>query len=114
MRFRLPLAVALALITGFASLTQAMARYQAHGAETLVICTGYGLVQITIDAEGNPVEHTLPCPDCVLSALAVLPAGNMIAEPAAVTRREPMLFVSAQRSAGPRFWPHTRAPPPLV
>lgn len=106
--------LALALSVALSSIGHAAARNQAHGATTLVICTGYGLVRIQMDADGNPVEQTLPCPDCVVQLAALL------------SEADPGLQAQVFRSAGlpaPRalwssaaagFWHDTRAPPTLV
>ncbi|MGY6705591.1 hypothetical protein [Roseinatronobacter sp.] len=107
--------VALALSLALASIGFVQARHLAAGAQTLVICTGYGLVSITIDADGNPVEHTLPCPDCVMTVAAGLPDPVLL--PVAVSRSyrmswdagAPVLHVGA---AG--FWARSRAPPEPV
>lgn len=102
---------ALALSVALASIGHAQARNQAHGATTMVICTGYGLVRITMDVDGNPVEHTLPCPDCILSfsALPDEPAGVA----ARVSASQPVTFAArahhAHRAAG--LWHQSRAPP---
>lgn len=108
---RLFFSFALALSVGLGSLTQAVARHQAQGAETLVICTGYGLVQVTIDADGNKVEQTLPCPDCLLSALALLPAQDRPAHPATVMARLQPGPSSRLPTFERGFWPRSRAPP---
>lgn len=108
---RLVFSFALALSVGLGSLTHAIARHQAQGAETLVICAGYGLVQVTIDADGNRVEQTLPCPDCLLSALALLPAQDRPAHPAAVMARLQPITSSHLQTFGRGFWPRSRAPP---
>ncbi len=105
------LSLALALIVGAGSLTQALARHQAHGAETLVICTGYGLVRITIDAEGNPVEQTLPCPDCVLGMMATLAQGTGLAPPVTLVALAYPAGAAPLRRAAPVPWPQSRAPP---
>ncbi|MEG3661620.1 DUF2946 family protein [Celeribacter halophilus] len=59
-----------------------MAQLGLINARTIVICTGDGLQTITLDANGNPVEHqetrSQPCPLCnVTPALA----GAAFAEP---------------------------------
>lgn len=67
----------LALVLGVSSVTMAVARGHAAAQGTaMVICTGYGLVTVTLDAQGNPTGPVHPCPDCVagMAALAVAPA----------------------------------------
>ena len=105
------LGVALALSVALASFGHAQARNQAHGATTLVICTGYGLVRITMDIDGKPVEQTLPCPDCILT-LAALPNHPLTIAAFSITQQleivaERTLFTS--RAAG--LWHLSRAPP---
>lgn len=67
-------------ITGFllaialmaTSVTMAVARGQMAGATGIVICSGYGIVTITVDAEGNPTGPVHPCPDCLAGGGAAL------------------------------------------
>ena len=79
---------ALALVLAFGSVGFASAHQSGAGADKYVICTGYGLVTITVDEKGNRVADGVPCPDSIalsaacrwrarlsLSALAVAPAG---------------------------------------
>ena len=57
----------LILSLGFSSLGFGMARGQAPAAGEMVLCTGNGIVTVSIDADGTPVEsHTL-CPDAALA-----------------------------------------------
>lgn len=106
--------LALALAVAVSSIGHAGTRAQAHGAQTLVICTGYGLVRIVMDRDGTPVEHTMPCPDCVMSLAAILPEPQT----AVGAKLSRSAEISAQRaqhhSAAAGMWHHTRAPPPLV
>lgn len=88
------LALFLALMLSVTSVGFAQARHQAMGAESFVICTGYGLVQISIDANGNPVERTVPCPDCVVTTLALV--------------AQPIYITAAPVGYSAQFWPiHT-------
>ncbi len=106
--------LALALVVALGSLTHALARHQAAGAQTLVICTGYGLVRITLDAEGNPVEHTLPCPDCILSLAALAVEGGFVARPDGASGIVYPVRAGALPVVAPHLWPQSRAPPLLV
>ncbi|MCC5993061.1 MAG: hypothetical protein JJT99_11100 [Rhodobacteraceae bacterium] len=108
-------ALMLACALALASVGFVQARHHAADAQTLVICSGYGLITITIDADGNPVEQTMPCPDCTLVLYA------MLAEPAPVLARDiaarqigatPPAAVWISAPAG--FWAISRAPPALV
>lgn len=107
--------VALALSVALASIGFVQARHLAAGAQTLVICTGYGLVSITIDADGNPVEHTLPCPDCVITGAAGLPEPMMVAAATARAYRVQWNADAPVWQAGAAgFWARSRAPPEPV
>lgn len=53
------------------SVTMAVARGQGH--HEMVICSGYGMVTITLDADGNPVDAVQPCPDCLINLHVTLP-----------------------------------------
>lgn len=101
----------LAMVIGLGSLTHALARYQAQGAETLVICTGYGLVQVTIDADGNKVEHTLPCPDCLPATAALLPESAGLARADRFATLAQWRDVPHLRPYQRGFWPRSHAPP---
>ena len=112
---RICFAVVLALVVALGSLTHALARYQAAGAQTLVICTGYGLVRITLDAEGNPVEHTLPCPDCILSLASLAVESRTVARPDGTAGIFfPVCAGDCVHVVAPHLWPQTRAPPLIV
>ena len=106
--------LALALSVALSSIGHAQARHQAHGATTLVICTGYGLVRIIMDADGTPIEQTLPCPDCVVTLAAMLAdveTGLRIQAHACAGAPAPQP-VRACAAAG--FWHDPRAPPAPV
>ncbi len=104
----------LALIVALTSVTHVQARHSAHGAQSMVICTGYGMVRITLDATGNPIEQSLPCPDCVVTPVAVLadtvqlPASTRAAR--AVVQQGQTLW----RGASAGVWCDSRGPPALA
>lgn len=105
-------ALVLALTVAFASVGFVQARHMAAGAQTMVICTGYGLVQITIDADGNPVERTLPCPDCVVVPLAlVADAGAVLPLSLVSVLAEWPLRDTLRREGAVGQWHSPRAPP---
>ena len=97
------------------SVTQAQARHAVHAAHIMVICTGDGFARITLDADGNPVEPILHCPDCVLGVAAHLAGGGAMS-PAPLSAS--ILRLAARRDlvvgscAG--VWHDSRAPPALV
>jgi hypothetical protein len=67
------LSIFLACALALSSVTMAVARTHAQGVQDVVICSGYGMVTITLDAEGNPVGPVHMCPDCVPAVGALLP-----------------------------------------
>lgn len=62
--------IGLVLVLATGSVTMAMARHQARAVDQIVICSGYGFVTISVDAEGNPTGPILPCPDMVPAVMA--------------------------------------------
>lgn len=104
----------LALVIAATSLTMAVARGQVAVGDSIVICSGYGAVTITLDAQGNPVGPVHICPDCVLGAMAFVDANPVLPErPATVGR---MLDRSAVVLPVGRASPHpcARGPPVTV
>lgn len=106
--------LALAVIMAVSSVTQALARHQAQGAQTFVICTGYGLVSVTVDAGGNPVDYMLPCPECVVPALATLASPTSEAPSHSPIRFVPDKGQSLWQDMAAGLWHDSRAPPVLV
>lgn len=104
--------VALCLALVLSSWTMAVARgHAAAPGSQMVICTGYGLVTVTLDAEGNPTGPVLPCPDCVVT-LAALPAGPVMLPVPALRRARPGRRPSpALRAGRPRRGRRARGPP---
>ena len=47
-----------------------------QGGTTLVICSGYGVMTVTLDDEGNPVGPVHPCPQCLAGLVAYLLPGQ--------------------------------------
>lgn len=82
------LALCLALVLSLTSVTMAVARGQATGGMSMVICSGYGVVTITVDEHGNPAGPVHPCPDCLSGlGLAVLGDAPMVPWPQVVATR---------------------------
>ncbi len=106
------LSLLLILNLGLSALGFGMARGQAPATGQMVICTGNGIVTISVDAEGNPVEsHTL-CPDAALgfwAAVAIQPPFAAPADLAALWRDWPQ-EASVSIAAIPRNR-SARAPP---
>lgn len=106
----------LALAAGSASMAVARGNAAAAaGGSTIVICSGYGVMTITLDAEGNPTGPILPCPDC-LSGLAVATVADQTALPVFDARFHglPIPADTAQIPSHPLFLPNARGPPALI
>ncbi|WP_126979382.1 hypothetical protein [Frigidibacter oleivorans] len=103
----------LILIVGVTSQSMAIARGQTRIADTVVICSGYGIVSIQVDAEGNPVGAPHICPDMALSLLAapevappvlLRPEGGIRrVEPRDIARAAAGRAVAAQARGPPLF-----------
>lgn len=63
------LAALLVAVLALTSVTVAVARAQPRVAGEIVICSGYAMVTVLVDAQGNRVEHPLPCPEATLAVL---------------------------------------------
>ena len=103
---------ALALTIALTSVTMAMARGQTRDAAgSIIICSGAGVVQIQLDADGNPIGPAHICPDCALGALAFIDLPQ--SEPSAVGLEYQIGFViepvSLSGIAGSE--PRARGPP---
>lgn len=98
------IAALLAVILALTSVTMAVARGQTRVAGEMVLCSGYGIVVLHLDAAGNPVDgpggapggavHL--CPDMVLSMLAALPLAEVLPQrpaPARATLALPFALV---------------------
>lgn len=113
-RLRPLLTFCLALAVAVTSLTMAVARGQAMPVGEMVICSGYGVTSVSVDAEGKPVGVLHPCPKC-LSALALwlapAPPGALPA-PAGESRLAPVAPATLFASADPAS-PRARSPPVL-
>lgn len=110
---RTALAIILSAVIGLASVTMAVARGQAAGVSEVTICSGYGVVSITLDAEGNPVGPVHPCPDCLAGGIAVLtdpvaqavtPLGRAEALEGAVSPSVATACVLSATARGPPVW----------
>lgn len=104
--------IGLVLVLVSGSVTMAAARHQARAVGEAVICTGYGIATISLDAEGNPTGPVVLCPDCV-PALAAL-TGDVTPGVQVPARLVPLRFASIEVSAtllpAPRHF-RSRAPP---
>jgi hypothetical protein len=106
----------LVLILAFCAGTgvMAVARAQAAGpqGQDIVICSGYGVVTITVDAEGNPVSPVHPCPECVAGlAAALVPSSLSIAVPVTLARFVPDPKAEAWHILQTLYSAQARGPP---
>lgn len=106
----------LALTVG--SVTMAVARSQSAvlaGAGTFVICTGYGVTTITLDADGNPVGPVHPCPDCLAGlAACIVPDQTVLPMPATSARAKQPLRLAWLPPRPPMLTPLARGPPVFI
>lgn len=94
-------------------LAAASARGQAAtGGQVLVLCSAGGLVQVALDAEGQPTGETRLCPDLApgLLAAVALP-GPALAAPLAVRAADLPRQDAASPSDSFRAAPQARGPP---
>ncbi len=102
----------LVLVLAAGSVTMASARHQARAVGETVICTGYGIATISLDAEGNPTGPLILCPDCVPALAALTDA--VTPGPQAPSRLTPLRFARRDISAVVPVTPvhhQPRAPP---
>jgi hypothetical protein len=108
-------AVALILIVAMAAMgyAAAMARGQSQaGGQVLVLCSGGGLVQVTLDENGRPTGDTHICPDLafgLLAALEVLPPD--VLRPLALSIDAPQPFAAADLHGRAPAAAQARGPP---
>lgn len=97
----------LSLVLALASLTMAVARGQMRAGQgaglTVVICSGYGITSIQVDAQGNPVGPVHPCPECLAGFLANLGPG---------APQVPAPPQQGRRLSAPAAWQSTSRPAP--
>lgn len=77
-RHRSLFALLLSLVLALTGGTMATARGQMALGSPMVICSGYGVVTILVDAQGEPIGTVHPCPDCTLHAAFALPAEPLV------------------------------------
>lgn len=68
--FRLSFSLFAALALAASSVTMAAARGHTRTAGEVVICSGYGLTTVTVEAAGRPCGTVQICPDMVLALIA--------------------------------------------
>jgi len=101
----------LCLFLAATSVTLAVARGAPGPAGVMVICTGEGLEEVTVDANGKPMAPPHVCPDCLLALHAAAPRDPLPApRDACTTARNP--FSDASHATAPqRPAMQARAPP---
>lgn len=63
----------LSAVLCLASFGVAMARVQGALSWQITVCTGEGMVEVTLDASGTPVQRSHHCPDCLAMVALGLP-----------------------------------------
>ena len=78
---RFSFALLLATIVALSSVAMAAARHQPFGVDRVTLCTEFGLTEVTLDAQGNPLGPMPPCLDCTAPVLAAPPGAAGLAPP---------------------------------
>jgi hypothetical protein len=105
----------LAALLVLTSATLGSARGQAMAVGQIVICSGQGIVSVTVDAEGNPVGGVHVCPDCVLTLLAVTGAAPDLPDLVDDWSLHPWRLGERRAVVAATALPQmARGPPPLV
>lgn len=117
-RFR-PLPYLLALLLIVSSITMAVARGQMASGSEMVICSGFGEISVTLDADGNPVTSVpqstaYPCPDCLCGLTAALRADPPAIMRLAITGRPQKIAASRAAVSQDLLPAQARGPPLLV
>ena len=104
----------LSAVLALASVSLAQARHYDHDGLKMVLCTDAGYQTIVLDAQGNPVPFTHPCPDCVAAMAAQdLPAPLKLLAPNSAPQF--IAFSQVSRDAVGRMPPLAQAQgPPLL
>jgi len=115
MRLRSFAITLLALAVMASSVTMAVARNQPRPIGEMVLCTGYGMVMVSVDAQGQPTGPIMPCPDCVISLAGLDGIGAVLPLPpqTLVTQGHALRSLPAPATGAPVFR-RARAPPVTV
>lgn len=105
----------LALAVMASSVTMAVARNQPRPIGEMVLCTGYGMVMVSVDAQGQPTGPMMPCPDCVITLAGLDGGGAVLPQPpkTLVAQAHALRSLPAPAPGAPVFR-HSRAPPVAV
>jgi hypothetical protein len=107
------MAVALALMLAATSITLAVARGQTRiGGQVAVLCSGGGMLVVTLDAEGKPTGPAHLCPELAVGLFAALDLAAPLPERRVTVGR--VVHVPARAPvAGSRPVPPSARGPPL-
>lgn len=107
-----PVCLTLSLMLVLSGITWARAHGAAPAVGTVVICAGEGVVTLSVDADGRPVEGTHPCPDCVVAVAGLVTAhGVKAAHPTRPARGRVRRRARLRRARHLRRRHGARAPP---
>ena len=109
------LSLTLALLIAVTSQQMAIARgVTTNAAGQVILCTGQGVVTVTLDANGDPIEPAHICPDCALSLLDVV-AGYSAPAPW-VIHSSTLVQTIVDKLQSPTVPPvaHARGPPVII
>lgn len=103
----------LALVVALTSSQMVTARAEAAAVDRIVICSGYGVMTVDVDAEGNPVGPMHLCPECVAAHLTGVLPGPVLQPPVAMhpVAFAPPATITASAKPARRLRPDARAPP---
>ncbi len=97
------------------SVTMAMARNQPRAMGEIELCTGYGLVSVSVDANGDPTGPLMPCPDATMALAALTDVAlPVILTPGDLSHMQFQLRDLASTVLPVRTHAQSRAPPVLA
>lgn len=100
------------LVLATSSVTMAMARHQPRAMGEIDLCTGYGMVSVAVDAQGEPIGPLMPCPDATPALAALTDAAiPVIRTPGNLTPVQFQLRDLPSAVARVNSHHHSRAPP---
>ena len=114
-QFRALAVTLLALAVMASSVTMATARHQPRPVGEMVLCTGYGMVVVSVDAHGQPTGPMMPCPECVPALAGLEGTATILPQPAWTLRSQahPLRNLPAP-ARGAAVFRHPRGPPAAV
>lgn len=115
MRLRTIAITLLALAVMASSVTMAVARNQPRPVGEMILCTGYGMVVVNVDSQGQPTGPMMPCPDCVLNLVGLADATAALPQPPQVLIAQAHALRSLPAPVpGTAVFHNPRAPPVAV